>query len=495
METINLNRQWQIGDALASGGFGSVYEALADDGSSAVVKLVPKEPGAARELLFEPTISGLPHVIPILDSGEWGDFYALVMPRAEKSLRQHLEDAGGKLSVDETVVVLLDIAEALAALQQGVVHRDLKPENVLLYQGHWCLADFGIARYAEATTAPDTRKYMMTWPYAAPEQWRAERATSATDVYAFGVMAFELLQGHRPFPGPDDSDFRVQHLTEAPPPLSGCPPSIASLVTECLLKPPEARPTPANIMARLNVSLRPPSPAAARLQAVDRGIAEKRGEIEAAASARQSREEKRRELFEAAQQSLRRILDALVEQVRESAPSATVSALPSLEVHLGNGVLGVDPVKQAPADCLAVFDYQPSFDVVAYTAIGVRKPKDRSEYAGRSHSLWFCDAHEEGVYRWYELAFMVTPLIAQRFALDPFALPPTEKDTAVALTPIMSGRQVAWEPIPFDQGDEDQFIERWMGWLAAAAEGTLGHPSHMPENSGGTRRRPQQQRR
>jgi hypothetical protein len=494
VETINLNRPWQIGDALASGGFGRVYEAQADDGSPAVVKLVPKEPGAARELLFEP-ISGLPHIIPVLDSGEWGDFYALVMPRAEKSLRQHLEDTGGRLSVDETVVVLLDIAEALAALQQGVVHRDLKPENVLLYQGHWCLADFGIARYAEATTAPDTRKYMMTWPYAAPEQWRAERATSATDVYAFGVMAFELLQGHRPFPGPDDSDFRLQHLTQAPPPLSGCPPSIASLVTECLLKPPEARPTPANILARLNVSLRPPSPAAARLQAVDTGIAEKRGETEAAASAQRSREEKRRELFEAAQQSFRRILDVLLEQVREAAPSATVSPPPNLEIHLGDGALVVNPVGQAPADCLAVSGYEPSFDVIAYTAIGVRKPRDRFEYEGRSHSLWFCDAHEEDVYRWYELAFMVTPLIAQRFTLDPFALAPTDRAAAVALTPITSERQVAWAPIPFDQSDEDQFIERWMGWLAAAAEGTLGHPSHMPESTGGTWRRPQQQRR
>lgn len=494
MKTINLNRQWQIGDTLGSGGFGRVYEAQADDGSPAVVKLVPKEPGATRELLFEP-ISGLPHIIPILDSGEWGDFYALVMPRAEKSLRQHLEDAGGKLSVDETVVVLLDIAEALAALQQGVVHRDLKPENVLLYQGHWCLADFGIARYAEATTAPDTRKYMMTYAYAAPEQWKAERATSATDVYAFGVMAFELLQGHRPFPGPDDSDFRLQHLTQASPPLSGCPPSIASLVTECLLKPPEARPTPANILARLSVSLRPPSPAVARLQAVDRGIVEKRSETEAAASAQRSREEKRQELFEAAQQSLRRILDALLEQVREGASSATVSAPPNLKIRLGENILAVNPIKQAPADCLAVFDYDPPFDVIAYTTIVVRKPKDRFEYEGRSHSLWFCDAHEEGAYRWYELAFMVLPGMSEGFTLDPFALAPTDKNAAVAFTTVMGPRVIAWAPIPFDQGEEDQFIERWLGWLAAAAEGTLGHPSRMPESSGGTWRRPQQQRR
>src|SRR5258708_40144833 len=114
--------------------------------------------------------------------------------------------------MNEAVNILLDVAEALASLEKDVVHRDLKPENILFYQGHWCLADFGIARYAEATTSPDTHKYSFTPPYAAPEQWRFERATPATDVYAFGVTAFELLQGHRPFRG---TDFLVQLLTQA----------------------------------------------------------------------------------------------------------------------------------------------------------------------------------------------------------------------------------------------------------------------------------------
>ncbi|MCH7812296.1 MAG: protein kinase, partial [Chloroflexi bacterium] len=180
--TISLNRQWKVGSQFASGGFATVYEAEADDGSPAVVKLVPKVPGAQRELLFE-ELSGLPNIIPILDSGEWEDYYVLVMPRAEQSLRKHLEDSGGKLAVDEAVPVLVDIAEALASLEAEVVHRDLKPENILLYEGHWCLADFGIARYAKASTAKDTQKHSMTPPYAAPEQWQDERATNATDVY------------------------------------------------------------------------------------------------------------------------------------------------------------------------------------------------------------------------------------------------------------------------------------------------------------------------
>ena len=163
MTTINLNRPWKLGRELDSGGFGHVHEAQADDGSPAVVKLIPKAPGASRELLFE-ELSGLPNIMPILDTGEWDEYYVLVMPRAEKSLRQHLEEAGGKLDLDEAVGVLTDVAEALSSLEAAVVHRDLKPENVLLYESHCCVADFGIARYAEATTASDTLKYAMTPP-------------------------------------------------------------------------------------------------------------------------------------------------------------------------------------------------------------------------------------------------------------------------------------------------------------------------------------------
>lgn len=487
MTTINLNRPWQLGNQLASGGFGRVHEAKADDGSPAAVKLVPKAPGASRELLFE-ELSGLPNIIPILDSGEWQDYYVLVMPRAEKSLRQHLEETGGKLTVDEAGTVLIDVAEALASLAAGVVHRDLKPENVLLYEDHWCLADFGIARYAEATTAPDTRKFAMTPSYAAPEQWRGERATGATDVYAFGVMAFELVQGELPFPG---SDFRQQHLDQPPPPISGCPPSFASLVNECLFKASAARPTPANILARLQASRKTPSPAAEKLQAVQKAVVERQGEESAKMSAEQSKEEARRELAEAARQSLERILDGLRQRALEAAPATDVSTTSGRSIlQLGDGVLIVDPVQVAPAECLAAFDYEPPFDVIAYTAIAARKPQDRYGYEGRAHSLWFCDAQAEGVYRWYELAFMVRPSIPQRSTLDPFALPPTDEHAAAALTPVMDVRQVAWQPVPFDQGEEEQFIERWLEWFAAAADGSLSHPSTMPENSGGGFRSP-----
>ena len=131
--------------------------------------------------------------------------------------------------------------------------------------GRWCLAHCGIARYDEAATAPDTRKMAMSEPYAAQERWRFERATSAADVYSIGIMAWHMLMGDLPFTGPGWTEFREQHRHEKAPDLTGVPAAIASLVDECLFKPPEARPTPKNLLARPEGANTPRTPAPARL--------------------------------------------------------------------------------------------------------------------------------------------------------------------------------------------------------------------------------------
>ena len=487
-EIINLNQEWHIGDQLDSGGFGRVHLAQSGNGEAAVIKLVPKVPGADREILFE-DLDGVPNVVPILDRGGWKDFWVLVMPKADKSLRHYLSENIAPLSTNDTVQVLSDVAQALAAMDGRIVHRDIKPDNILLLNGRWCLADFGISKYAEATTAPDTRKHFMTPPYAAPEQWRGGRATSATDVYALGVVAYELLAGERPFAGPEAHDYRRQHLQDTPETLSGVPLKLQSLIDECLYKGPEARPRPQNLLARLNDSAWAPSEAANRLQQANALAVQRRAEAARRESVAKSDAERRFELCEAAYRSLEHVVALLNDKILSNAPaSEPTGPIPHWLWSLNEAKLSVAPSRMAEPQSHDD-THGPPFEIMAYSNITLQITPDRYGFEGRAHSLWYCDAKDIGVFRWYETAFMISPLIPKRGRIDPFALGPGQQ-AYIALSPAIAEHQVAWPFTPIDQGDEDDFLERWIGWFADAAEGLLRHPRSMPErNPNGTWRR------
>jgi serine/threonine-protein kinase len=483
---LQLGQEWTLGEQIGGGGFGQVYAAKSAEHESAVVKLVPKAPGAEREMLFA-DLTGVRNVVPIIDQGETEDSWALVMPRAEKSLRQHLDEVAGPLGTAESVTVLSDIAVALADLDGRVVHRDLKPENVLLLDGHWCLADFGISRYAEATTAPDTRKYALSPPYAAPERWRSERATIATDVYSLGVIAYELLVGSLPFAGPDLHEFREQHLHGNPVYLSAIPAALGALVEECLYKAPEARPRPSNLVARLAraAEAAAPSPGLARLEEANRANAIRRGETGRQESAHRSEAERRKALSDAATRGLARVADAFKEAITRAAPSASVSV--GLDVGwtalLNKADLRLGPPAATSSNQWGAWS-PPVFEVIAFSALSLQIPPNRSGYEGRSHSLWYCDAQEAGQYQWFETAFMISPLVPRQSRQDPFALNPGE-DSAKAVGNSMAEFQVAWPFTAINIGDLDEFISRWAGWFADAAQGHLNRPSTMPERDPG----------
>ncbi|HEY3116705.1 MAG TPA: serine/threonine-protein kinase [Chloroflexota bacterium] len=478
---LQLKQEWTLGDRIGAGGFGKVFAARSKAGDEAVAKLVPKAPGAEREMLFV-SLNGARNVVPVIDSGETDDAWVLVMPRAEKSLRQYLNESNSPLSVADGVAVLSDIATTLADLDGKVVHRDLKPENVLLLDGHWCLADFGISRYAEATTAPDTQKYALSPPYAAPERWRSERATIAADVYALGVMAYEMLSGSLPFTGSDVHDFREHHLHSDPVHLGSVTAPLAALIEECLYKSPEARPSPNNILARLaKIAEAAPSAGLAKLQEANRAEAVRRGESGRRESEFRSEEERRASLFDAASKSLTRIADSLREAIEQAAPAASVSSNRSggWSARLNQAQLEFDPPTRTATNPWGRWT-PPAFDVIAHAAIGIRIPPNSYEYEGRVHSLWFCDAQEAGRYQWFETAFMVSAFIAKRGRQDPFAMNPGE-ESAKAVWNGMAEWQVAWPFTPLAVGDLDEFINRWAGWFADAAQGQLNHPSSMPE--------------
>ncbi len=479
MQKIKLTYEWELGDKIGSGGFGTVYTAKSPLCECAVAKIVPKSPSANRELLFisNNDLNGVQNVIPVIDRGETDNDFVLIMPRAEKSLRQYLNETTNQFCFPKVVEILSDIATGLVDIEKKeIIHRDIKPENVLLLNDHWCLADFGISRYAESTTAPDTRKFALSPSYAAPERWRNERASIATDIYSLGIIAYELLSESPPFTGPMYEDFREQHLQNNPQPLSNVPPAMEALVNECLYKHAKARPSPTAVLHRLEkIGTDKPLEGLAKLEEANLAEVTRKGESSLRQSKQISEAKQRKELFSIASEELIKFTDSLQEQIIQAASAAT----PKVNSNGWIIQLGQARLEFKEAAMALQHSYIPNFDVIAYASLLLHTPPSNG-YKGRSHSFWYADAQESERYQWFETAFMVSPLIPKirkrlsqdPFVQNPFALSPN-KNSAEAVRPGMGKFQVAWPFTPLIAGDLDEFINRWTGWFADAANGQL----------------------
>lgn len=482
---VSLDRRWVVGAAINSGGFGEIFHATGEDGTAAAIKFVPKEPGADREQLFV-DLPGVRNVVPVIDQGEHDNHWVLVMPLASGTLADRIRQ--GALPIDEAVEVLRDLAATLADLADlnpAVVHRDLKPANILRLGDTWCVADFGISRYAEAATDRFTHKFAMSVQYAAPERWNGARATAAVDVYALGVVMHELLTGRLPFPGPD---YRDQHLHHAAPSLpADAPPRLAALIDGCMAKPAEARPSPAQVWNRAERPFQTPrSGAAQALADANRLHAESVARQDAAASQAQTEEQRRTDLNTVAVRSLAQISDELLGLVRDLAPTAQFTERSEgWSVHLDRGRLLLSTSTPFEGNGREGWT-NPPFDVIAFATISIYVPDGgQNGYHGRSHSLYYCDPYIEGSYGWHETAFMMNPLRGGRTPQDPFALDPGGEAVG-ALRRGASAYQVAREFARLDVGDLDDFNDRWIDWFAQASRGQLGQPLILPEGNIGT---------
>ena len=205
-----------------------------------------------------------PHVVPLLTAGERDGLLYYTMPYVEgESLRARLTRAG-EFPIGEAVRLLRDVADALAyAHRKGVVHRDLKPENILLEEGHALVADFGVAKaLASAVDAPDAPDRLTsagialgTPAYMSPEQAAADPAMDhRADLYALGVIAYELLTGGHPFAGRPPQALLAAHATETPERVGirrpAVPPVLGDLVMGLLDKRPSDRPQTADAVLR-----------------------------------------------------------------------------------------------------------------------------------------------------------------------------------------------------------------------------------------------------
>jgi serine/threonine-protein kinase len=192
-----------------------------------------------------------PHILTVLDSGTADGLLYYVMPFAEgESLRARVAREGG-LPIADAVRILREVADALAAAHAaGVVHRDIKPDNVLLTGRHALVADFGVAKAISESTGRNTVTTLGvalgTPAYMAPEQAAADpHVDHRADIYALGVMGYEMLVGEPPFVRRTAQEVLAAHLTETPPTVSSrrqsVPPSLDALIAKCLAKQPGDR--------------------------------------------------------------------------------------------------------------------------------------------------------------------------------------------------------------------------------------------------------------
>ena len=195
-----------------------------------------------------------PHIVPLLQSGEINGILYYTMPFVEgESLRQRL-DREKPLPIQDGIRILRQVASAISyAHRNGVVHRDIKPDNVLLSDEFALVADFGVARALSASAAPGDQRLtssgvaLGTPTYMAPEQALADpEIDHRADIYAFGVLAYEVFTGAPPFRGKSAQATLAAHVVQAPDPIdskrSGIPQGVAAMVMRCLEKKPLDRP-------------------------------------------------------------------------------------------------------------------------------------------------------------------------------------------------------------------------------------------------------------
>lgn len=196
-----------------------------------------------------------PNVVQVFDVGQEGDTRYLVMEWVDGTDLKRLIRERAPLPADEAVRVVLDLLRGLAAIHRaGIIHRDVKPQNVLIDRsGRAKLADFGIARTVRDTGLTETGSVIGTAAYMAPEQATGRAVSPATDLYAAGVILYELLTGRLPFAGENPLEVLYQHVHEPPiPPRRHNPaisPALEAVVLRALAKSPEERFRSAEAMA------------------------------------------------------------------------------------------------------------------------------------------------------------------------------------------------------------------------------------------------------
>ena len=242
--------KYTIESEIGQGGFGQVYRAF-DPSVGRVVAIKVLKPGADQSVLTrfrnEAVAAGNlqhRHIVTVYEFGEQDGLAYLVMEFLQGRDLQHVMQEGPPLSLLQKVHVMSQTASGLhCAHLHGVVHRDVKPANIMLLPDDTIkIMDFGIARLLHANQATQTQAGFIVGSllYLSPEQYRSGPIDALCDIWAYGVIYYELLTGRHPFPASDAPSAMYQIQNVEPQPLlelaPDCPPSLADIIGRALAK-------------------------------------------------------------------------------------------------------------------------------------------------------------------------------------------------------------------------------------------------------------------
>jgi serine/threonine-protein kinase len=251
-----ISGKYEILEKIGMGGMGAVYRAREVDfdvDRSVAIKVLPPHLMSDDKLVqrFRAEIKILakmdhPNIVPVYSVGQEGDCLYYVMKHLRGETLRHRIRRVGSLAPAQVVQIITQITRAVDYIHRaGAVHRDLKSVNIMLDdQDNATVMDFGIAKVAGSANLTAAGEVLGTAPYMAPEQWEGKN-DPRSDIYALGILMYEMLAGSPPFGGQSLAEIMAAHLHQLPMPLRTIrpqvPESVAEVVARCLAKDPAER--------------------------------------------------------------------------------------------------------------------------------------------------------------------------------------------------------------------------------------------------------------
>ena len=264
---VTFGSRYQLGNRIAIGGMGEVWEATdLVIGRQVAIKILKDEymgdPGFLERFRAEARHAALVNhegIANVYDYGEEDGSAYLVMELVPGEALSTILERERVLPGEQVMDIIAQTASALAAAHKaGLVHRDIKPGNLLITPDHRVkITDFGIARIADQVPLTATGQVMGTVQYLSPEQASGHPASPSTDIYSLGIVGYECLAGRRPFTGESQVAIAMAHINDEPPALPvTVPEPMRNLVLSSLAKDPSDRPESADAFARAARALR-----------------------------------------------------------------------------------------------------------------------------------------------------------------------------------------------------------------------------------------------